>query len=105
MTIFRTQATDPAPTTSSGSSTAADPTGGLANKETFLRLLVAQIKNQDPLNPSDGTQFLSQLAQFTELVQMMNIREDVESIGAALKQTVPAAGSSTAGGDSTQETK
>lgn len=105
MTIFRTQATDPAPATSSSGTSTADPTGGLANKETFLQLLVAQIKNQDPLNPSDGTQFLSQLAQFTELEQMMNIREDVESIGAALKQTVPAAGSGTDAGNSTQETK
>jgi flagellar basal-body rod modification protein FlgD len=73
----------------------------LTQKETFLKLLVAQIKNQDPLNPTDGTQFLGQLAQFTQLEQMMNIRTDVEAIGDTLKQALPA---QPAGGtDSTQE--
>lgn len=47
------------------------------NKETFLQLLVAQIKNQDPLSPADGVQFLSQLAQFSELEQMMGIRSEL----------------------------
>ena len=47
-------------------------------KEAFLKLLVAQIRNQDPLNPADGVQFLTQLAQFSELEQMMGIRKEVE---------------------------
>ena len=38
----------------------------------FLQLLVAQIKNQDPLNPADSTQFLTQLAQFQTLQQDLN---------------------------------
>jgi len=58
----------------------------LANKETFLQLLVAQIKNQDPLQPMDGVQFLSQLAQFSELEQLMGIRQEL----AGLKPEVPA---------------
>ena len=45
----------------------------------FLPLLVAQIKNQDPLNPTDGTQFVSQLAQFSELEQVVAIRGDLDS--------------------------
>jgi flagellar basal-body rod modification protein FlgD len=49
----------------------------LANKETFLQLLVAQIKNQDPLQPMDGVQFLSQLAQFSELEQLIGIRQQL----------------------------
>lgn len=55
--------------------------GALANKQTFLTLLVAQIKNQNPLNPADGTEFLSQLAQFSELEQLISIRQELESIG------------------------
>jgi flagellar basal-body rod modification protein FlgD len=43
---------------------------------------VAQIKNQNPLNPADGVQFLTQLAQFSELEQMMSIRTEI----AALRQ-------------------
>ena len=59
---------------------AADP---LAQKQTFLTLLVAQIKNQDPLNPTDSTQFLTQLAQFSQLEQMVAIRNDVDAISGA----------------------
>lgn len=39
---------------------------------TFLKLLVAQLKNQDPLNPLDGTQFTGQIAQFSTLEQQIN---------------------------------
>jgi flagellar basal-body rod modification protein FlgD len=46
----------------------------------FLKLLVAQLKNQDPLNPADGTTFLTQLAQFSGLEQMIGIRQDAEAI-------------------------
>ena len=35
------------------------------NQDTFLKLLVAQMKYQDPLSPTDSTQFLTQTAQFT----------------------------------------
>ena len=49
----------------------------------FLQLLVAQIQNQDPLNPTDSTQFVSQLAQFSELEQVIGIRQDVEGAIAA----------------------
>jgi flagellar basal-body rod modification protein FlgD len=50
------------------------------NQQTFLQLLVTQIKNQDPLNPTDGTQFLSQLAQFSELEQMINVNTNLQTI-------------------------
>jgi flagellar basal-body rod modification protein FlgD len=58
----------------------------LANENTFLQLLVAQLKNQDPLSPADGTQFVAQLAQFSELEQVMEIRSDIESMQASLQQ-------------------
>ncbi len=53
-------------------------------KDAFMQLLVAQIKNQDPLNPTDGVQFLTQLAQFTELEQLIGMRGDVQAIASAL---------------------
>ena len=65
------------------SSSAAASKQGLeqtANKETFLKLLVAQIRNQDPLNPADGTEFLTQLAQFSQLEQLINIRSAIEDL-------------------------
>ena len=53
---------------------------GLANENTFLQLLVAQIKNQNPLNPTDGTQFVSQLAQFSQLEQTIAVRQDADAL-------------------------
>ena len=46
----------------------------------FLRLLVAQIQNQDPLSPMDPTQFVSQLAQFSEMEQTLQMRKTLEDI-------------------------
>ena len=57
----------------------AGPTG-LANEQTFLQLLVAQIKNQNPLNPADSLQFVTQLAQFSQLEQMIAVRQDADAI-------------------------
>ena len=52
----------------------------VTSKDAFLRLLVAQIRNQNPLNPADGVQFLTQLAQFSELEQMITMRQEVEGL-------------------------
>lgn len=58
----------------------ADPLAGSANKEMFLKLLVAQIRHQNPLSPTEGTEFVAQLAQFSELEQMMAIRQDISAV-------------------------
>jgi flagellar basal-body rod modification protein FlgD len=72
--------TDPTTQTNQGSSptTTTDPTAALANEDTFLQLLVAQIQNQDPTNPTDSVQFLSQLAQFSPLEQLIGIRQELQ---------------------------
>lgn len=56
---------------------AADP---LANESTFLTLLVSQLKNQDPASPMDGTTFVTQLAQFSDLEQNLAMRQDLDSM-------------------------
>lgn len=56
----------------------------LANKEVFLQLLVAQIRNQNPLSPANGTEFVAQLAQFSELEATLAMRRDVARILEAL---------------------
>lgn len=48
------------------------------NKALFLKLLVAQMSNQDPLNPQDPTQYVTQLAQFSSLEQMQSLNEGME---------------------------
>ncbi|MEQ1945888.1 MAG: flagellar hook capping FlgD N-terminal domain-containing protein [Bryobacteraceae bacterium] len=57
----------------------------LADKNTFLQLLVAQLKNQDPQNPADGTAFVTQLAQFSTLEQQLGMKSDLDQILAVLK--------------------
>ncbi|GAA2696994.1 flagellar hook assembly protein FlgD [Actinoplanes palleronii] len=42
----------------------------LGDKDTFMKLLVAQLKYQDPSNPADSTQFLAQTAQFTQVEKL-----------------------------------
>jgi flagellar basal-body rod modification protein FlgD len=56
----------------------------LTSEQTFLQLLVAQLQNQDPTAPQDGTQFVSQLAQFSSLEQEIQMRSDLDSINSVL---------------------
>jgi flagellar basal-body rod modification protein FlgD len=51
---------------------------GSVDKEMFMKILVAQMANQDPLNPQDPSQYVSQLAEFSGLEQMMNINSNME---------------------------
>lgn len=57
----------------------------LMGKDAFLQLLVAQIRNQNPLEPADGVEFLSQLAQFSQLEQTMGIREEISALRTQMK--------------------
>lgn len=46
----------------------------------FLRMLIAQLENQDPLNPQDSTEFTAQLAQFTSLEKLISIDEGLSTV-------------------------
>src|SRR5260221_2991045 len=52
------------------------------DKNAFLKLLVAQMKNQDPLKPMDNTEFVAQLAQFSNLEQVMGINQRLDTLTA-----------------------
>ncbi len=96
--------TSPVTGTSSTQNTAAQvgsATDGLANEATFLKLLVAQLQNQDPLNPQDGTQFVAQLAQFSDLEQSIQMRTDLDSIKTTLSTAATTSPSSTNSSSST----
>jgi flagellar basal-body rod modification protein FlgD len=54
--------------------------GDQTGQDTFLQLLVTQIRNQDPLNPQDPTEFVTQLAQFSSLEQLLEMSKSLESI-------------------------
>jgi flagellar basal-body rod modification protein FlgD len=78
---------------SSQTGSASDP---LANESTFLTLLVSQLKNQDPASPMDGTTFVTQLAQFSDLEQNLAMRQDLDVMSLKYAGT-----SSTSSADST----
>src|SRR5450631_397439 len=82
---------------SSSSGNANSLSGVSANEGTFLTLLVAQLKNQDPLSPTDSTQFVGELAQFSSLEQLMTINQNV---GAMTNVVAPSSGASTTGSSS-----
>ena len=90
---------DPSTGSSTSSSATAATSTTQVTKNMFLQLLVAQIKNQDPMSPSDGTQFLTQLAQFQQLEQSMNSGQDLTAIRTDLDKLVTTA--TTAGTTST----
>ena len=51
-----------------------------AQQTQFLRLLVAQLQGQNPLDPKDGSEFVAQLAQFSSLEELTSIRALLENL-------------------------
>lgn len=61
-----------------GKETATREATKTIDKDAFLQLMITKLQNQDPLSPTDDTEFLAQLAQFTTLEQMTNLAESSE---------------------------
>ena len=57
----------------------------IMGKEDFLTLLVAQLQNQDPLDPDDASEFTSQLAEFSSLEQLQNLNDSMGELSSAQK--------------------
>lgn len=62
--------------TATASSSSTDGDNNQVNEDTFLQLLVAQLKYQDPLDPTNSTDFLTQTAQFTMVEKLQEIEAD-----------------------------
>ncbi len=60
-------------TSSTSSSSSSSGTGDALDSSQFMQLLLAEMQNQDPLDPMDGTAFFNQLAQLSLLEQMYNL--------------------------------
>jgi flagellar basal-body rod modification protein FlgD len=56
-------------------------------KGDFMELLVAQLKNQDPLNPSEGTEFVAQLAQFSTVQGVQDLNTSFNTMSSNLKSS------------------
>lgn len=79
--------------TGAASAPAAAATDPLANESTFLTLLVSQLQNQDPLDPVDSNQFITQLTGYSQLEQLIGIHSDTTSLATG----TPASSSSGSG--------
>lgn len=66
--------------TSTATNSATTTKDTVLGKQDFLTLLVAQLQNQDPLNPSDPTEFTAQLAQFSSLEQLFNLNKSMDNL-------------------------
>jgi flagellar basal-body rod modification protein FlgD len=73
------------------------------NKDDFLQLFVTQLKNQDPLNPQDSSQFVTQLAQLTQVEQAYNTNTNLQNLVTAVKGTSSLNASSMIGRNVTAE--
>ena len=60
----------------------ASPASGLGQQD-FLKMLLAQLEHQDPLDPQDATEFTAQLAQFSSLDQLVSMRQAVDSLSSS----------------------
>jgi len=65
-----------------GPETATASTGpnSTLGRDEFLQMLIAQLENQDPLNPQDATEFTAQLAQFSSLEQLISIEDGIAGL-------------------------
>src|SRR3954451_18160574 len=77
------------PTVPSATQPTAPPTGAATSavgkvlgKDDFLKLLVGQLKNQDPMNPSSDTDFIGQMTQFSQLEQTTNMASANDKLAA-----------------------
>ena len=83
-------------TTGAAGTTPKPPvTDPLASESTFLTLLVSQLQNQDPLNPVDSTQFVSQLTAYSQLEQLIGIHQNTTKLASASSATAGAASPTT----------
>lgn len=94
--ISLVQAPSMAPQATSGSqsssTSSSSPVDSMVTEQTFLKLLVAQLKNQNPEQPQDGAQFVAQLAQFSSLEQQVQMRTDLDAINKTLTPPAPTTG-------------
>ena len=97
------QASSANSSSNAANSAALNSTNSLGNENTFLQLLVAQVKNQDPTQPVDSSTFMTQLAEFSQLEQLIGIRQDVSQLDtSAAAATTPSTTSGTTGTSGTQ---
>lgn len=73
-------------TTTSSATTSSTTSTSLVSKDDFLKILIAQLQNQDPLNPTDAGDFVTELSQLTQVETLQNIQTQMTSLATSLDQ-------------------
>ena len=93
-------ATAAAATTAQSSSSSGNP-GAVLGQNDFLKLMIAQLQAQNPLEPGNTNEYMGELAQFTQVEQLTNLANSnelsgaVQLIGRTVHYTSPAGGTTT----------
>jgi flagellar basal-body rod modification protein FlgD len=75
-----TSATSTSGTSSASSSTGSKTSSNTVDYNTFLQLLISEMKNQDPTNPTDTSQYMSQFAQLSSVEQAVQTNSKLDSL-------------------------
>jgi flagellar basal-body rod modification protein FlgD len=86
--VINTRSTSSSGTGAASSTSSAAAKAATVDYQQFLRLLVAELKNQDPTNPTDPTQFMSQLASFSSVEQLVRSNSTLDALLAAQANSV-----------------
>jgi flagellar basal-body rod modification protein FlgD len=78
----------------SASSAITNAAGGAMGKDEFVKLLITQMKNQDPMNPMDGKDLAAQLAQFSSVEQLISINAKLDGLSTLLTPATSATANS-----------
>ena len=103
MSVTSSTAAGTAATTSKTAAKATTSVAGSMNADTFLTLLLAQLQNQDPTKPMDSTEYVSQLATFSQVEQATKTNQKLDSLLASnfLNQADAIIGRTVTSGDGT----
>lgn len=72
------------PNYSSRNAAGSGANGNALGKDQFLKILITQLRNQDPAAPMQDREFIAQMAQFTSLEQMMNMGNEIKMLRQSL---------------------
>lgn len=73
-------ATDPVGPRISATATTTSPSSNIVDQNTFLQLLIAEMKNQDPTNPTDPAQYMGQFAQLSSVEQAVQTNSKLDAL-------------------------
>lgn len=96
-----TDATAHAAAATAAPSSSHSSSGGVLGQNDFLKLMIAQLQSQDPLNPGNTNEYISEIAQFTQVEQTTNLANAselssaVQLIGHTVNYASPSGGSGT----------